>query len=203
MTTTALEPELITPALPGFEDMDSVAETAPAQAESVTSGIGAWPAPPTETEAAPESAAPTDAETAPEEAPAPDETQEVRVLIVDDETAMCMMTSAIVKSMGYLPIAVASGEEAIAVFQEHRDRNEAIQAVVMDLALPGGISGLETTDALKEIDPNVKIIASSGYLQQNARSAAIERGFAGILPKPYTAERLTAELRWVVTNRAR
>ena len=71
----------------------------------------------------------------------------------------------------------------------------------MDLALPGGMSGLETTDLLRQMDSSVAVIASSGYLQQNARAAALERGFAGILPKPYTPERLTAELRWVITRR--
>ena len=134
--------------------------------------------------------------------PAPkEENATVRVLIVDDESAMCMMTSAIVESMGYVPITVASGEEAIETYRQHRERDETIQAVIMDLALPGGMSGLEATDALHEIDDSACVIASSGYLQQNARTAAIERGFAGILPKPYTAERLTAELRWVVDHR--
>ena len=78
------------------------------------------------------------------------------------------------------------------------ERNEPFSAVVMDLALPGGISGLEATIAIKQIDGRAKIIVSSGYLEQNARGAALEHGFAGILPKPYTAERLSSELRWVL-----
>lgn len=202
MTTTPAKSEMITPALPGFEDIDPSSETSPADA--AVSEIGAWPESPAESEVANvETESVIEEQSAPLEQEVLDETQAVRVLVVDDESAMRMMTSAIVDSMGYEPIAVQSGEEAIAAYRDHRDRDEAIQAVVMDLALPGGMSGLEATDALREIDPEVKIIASSGYLQQNARTAAIERGFAGILPKPYTAERLTAELRWVVTHRAR
>ena len=124
-----------------------------------------------------------------------------RVLVVDDEVGMRALSCAIIGSMGFQSIAVNTGEEAIEVFKTQQAKQEPISAVVMDLALPGGMSGLETTDHLREIDPRVLVIASSGYLQQNARAAAIERGFAGILPKPYTPERLIAELRWVLTRK--
>lgn len=131
----------------------------------------------------------------------PAATATVRILVVDDEVGMRALSCAIVQSMGYEAIAVNTGEEAIAAYRQMMGRNEPIAAVIMDLALPGGMSGLETTDHLRAIDPQVAVIASSGYLQQNARAAAIERGFAGILPKPYTPERLTTELRWVINRR--
>lgn len=127
--------------------------------------------------------------------------QVVRVLVVDDEVGMRALSCAIIKSLGFQAIAVNTGEEAIETYRQHIQRNEPIAAVIMDLALPGGMSGLETTDHLRQMDGSVSVIASSGYLQQNARAAALERGFAGILPKPFTPERLTAELRWVITRR--
>lgn len=127
--------------------------------------------------------------------------QTVRILIVDDEAAMQALTCAIITEMGFDPIAVATGEEAIEAFREAKAQGPTISAVIMDLALPGGMSGLEATDRLREIDTTLPVIASSGYLQQNARPAAIERGFSGILPKPYTTERLMAELRWVLGQR--
>ncbi len=125
----------------------------------------------------------------------------VRVLVVDDEVGMRALSCAIIKSLGFQAIAVTTGEEAIETYRSHLQSQEPIAAVIMDLALPGGMSGLETTDHLRQMDSSAAVIASSGYLQQNARAAALERGFAGILPKPYTPERLTAELRWVVTRR--
>jgi CheY-like chemotaxis protein len=125
----------------------------------------------------------------------------IRVLVVDDEISMRALGCAIVQSMGYQAIAVNTGEDAIELYRAHMQRNEPVAAIIMDLALPGGMSGLETTDLLRAIDPKVAVIASSGYLQQNARAAALERGFAGILPKPYTPERLTTELRWVINRR--
>ncbi len=60
------------------------------------------------------------------------------------------------------------------------------------------MSELEATIAIKQIDAEAKIIVNSRYLEQNARSAALEHGFAVILPKPYTADRLASELRFVM-----
>ncbi len=113
---------------------------------------------------------------------------------------MQVLASAIVRKLGYSPATASSGEEAITKYREAKEEGRGFAAVVMDLALPGGISGLEATLGIKEIDANAKVIVSSGYLEQNARNAALEHGFAGILPKPYTADRLTSELRWVLKS---
>jgi CheY-like chemotaxis protein len=105
----------------------------------------------------------------------PKPASKTRILVVEDEQTMQLLASTILRRFGY-------------------------DAVVMDLALPGGISGLEATLAIKQIDARAKVIVSSGYLEQNARNAALEHGFSGILPKPYTAERLASELRWVLRS---
>lgn len=125
---------------------------------------------------------------------------EPRILIVDDEQAMQLLASAIVRKLGYAPSTASSGEEAIELFREAHLAGRGYDVVVMDLALPGGLSGLEATLGIKQIDGQAKVIVSSGYLEQNARNAALEHGFSGILPKPYTAERLASELRWVMKH---
>ncbi len=123
-----------------------------------------------------------------------------RVLVVDDEQTMQLLASTIIRKLGYEVDSASSGEEAVELFRQSKTQGHGYDAVVMDLALPGGISGLEATLAIKQIDGGAKVIVSSGYLEQNARNAALEHGFAGILPKPYTAERLASELRWVLKN---
>ena len=128
------------------------------------------------------------------------QTAEPRILVVDDEQAMQMLASAIIKKLGYTATTAASGEQAVELFRQAFTEGRKFTVVVMDLALPGGISGLEATIAIKQIDSSAKVIVSSGYLEQNARAAALEHGFAGILPKPYTAERLASELRWVMKH---
>ena len=128
------------------------------------------------------------------------QTAEPRILVVDDEQAMQMLASAIIRKLGYTPTTAATGEEAVEMFRQAFTEGQKFSVVVMDLALPGGISGLEATIAIKQIDSGAKVIVSSGYLEQNARNAALEHGFAGILPKPYTADRLASELRWVMKH---
>lgn len=123
-----------------------------------------------------------------------------RVLIVDDEQTMQLLASTIIRKLGYEADSASSGEEAVELFRKAKGEGHGYDTVVMDLALPGGISGLEATLAIKQIDGAAKVIVSSGYLEQNARNAALEHGFAGILPKPYTAERLASELRWVLKS---
>lgn len=123
-----------------------------------------------------------------------------RVLVVDDEQAMQLLASTIVEKLGYDSATASSGEEAVECYRKAAAENRPFSAVVMDLALPGGISGLEATIAIKQIDSSARVIVSSGYLEQNARSAALEHGFAGILPKPYTADRLASELRYVLSR---
>jgi two-component system cell cycle sensor histidine kinase/response regulator CckA len=137
-------------------------------------------------------------ETLPAQANRPPATH--RILIVDDEHAMQLLASAIIKKLGLDPSSASSGEEAVELYRKAQAEGRPYAAVVMDLALPGGISGLEATLAIKQIDGGAKVIVSSGYLEQNARNAALEHGFSGILPKPYTADRLASELRWVLKS---
>ncbi|MDF1755857.1 MAG: response regulator [Verrucomicrobiales bacterium] len=131
----------------------------------------------------------------PEEVPA---TEPARILVVDDEATMQILASTILQKLGHQAETVGSGEEAVEKYREYYEKGMPFSAVVMDLALPGGISGLEATIAIKQIHPDAKVIVSSGYLEQQARGAALEHGFAGMLPKPYSAERLGSELRWVL-----
>jgi len=114
------------------------------------------------------------------------------VLVVDDEAGMCIMAKAILESVGYQTDSANSGEEAVQKYQHSLAAGQAYDIVVMDLALPGGISGVEALGALRNLHTDVKVIACSGYLEANTREAALRTGFAGVLPKPYTADRLAS-----------
>lgn len=123
-----------------------------------------------------------------------------RILVVDDESSMQVLAKTFLQRLGYEVEVAASGEEAVVKYRDKFQAGKGYAAVVMDLALPGGISGLEATIAIKQVDASAKVIVSSGYLEQQARGAALEHGFAGMLPKPYTADRLASELRWVLKS---
>jgi CheY-like chemotaxis protein len=130
----------------------------------------------------------------------PSNLSKLSILVVDDEQAMRLLTKSMMENLGYYTESAASGEEAVTMYRDAMRSNQPFSLVVMDLALPGGMSGIEATSTIKQIDPRARIVVSSGYLELNARKAALEHGFAGILPKPYTMDQLTAELRWVMKN---
>ena len=119
-----------------------------------------------------------------------------RVLIVDDDPAVMAMARAVLLASGFSVIPAASGESAVAIYTEEFLTKRDIALVLLDLTLPGGMTGLETLDALRQIDPHVRVLASSGYFDESAAQSARKRGFAGILPKPYTAEKLVKLVQW-------
>jgi DNA-binding NarL/FixJ family response regulator len=64
----------------------------------------------------------------------------------------------------------------------------------MDLTIPGGMGGKEAIVELKEIDPNVKAIVSSGYANDPILADHKKYGFIGMVPKPYKIEELSKAL---------
>lgn len=118
------------------------------------------------------------------------------ILVVDDDVAVAAMARAVLEAAGYSTLCASSGEEAVEIYSQVYHAGGEIELVVLDITLPGGISGIETLDRLREVNPEVKVIASSGYFDDSASTAAKKRGFVGILPKPYTAERMTRLVQW-------
>ena len=81
------------------------------------------------------------------------------ILLVDDEKMVLEVSREMLESMGYRVYAAGSGQEAIAVYMEKRNE---IDLVILDMIMPG-ISGGETFDRLREINPAIKVLLSSGY----------------------------------------
>ncbi len=125
-----------------------------------------------------------------------------RVLVVDDDPAILTMARAILESTGFEIIATKSGEEATQIYHQAHFAGESIDMVLLDITLPGGMTGIETLDELKRIDPGVRVVACSGYFDESAASAAKRRGFVGILPKPFSADRLAKIVQWGVSRAA-
>jgi two-component system cell cycle sensor histidine kinase/response regulator CckA len=115
------------------------------------------------------------------------------ILVVDDEIAIREITKGTLEAYGYRALTAADGTEAVALYAQHKDE---IKVVLTDLMMPY-MDGPVTIRALQKLNPNVRIIASSG-LAENSR--AIE-GVKSFLPKPYTAERLLNTLAEVIGTR--
>jgi two-component system, cell cycle sensor histidine kinase and response regulator CckA len=107
--------------------------------------------------------------------------QQELILIVDDEASIRQVTQTILETYHYRVLTVKNGMEAIACY---RSRAADIQAVMMDLMMPE-MDGLSTIRALRELNPQVKILATSG-LGINYQQPLAELGIQTILEKPYT-----------------
>ena len=116
------------------------------------------------------------------------------ILLVDDEEVILDVSKAILENLGYRIISSDKGEEAIKIYKT--DPNK-IDLVILDMILPG-MSGMETFDRLKEINPNIKVILSSGYsLNGNARNL-INKGCRAFIQKPFSISAISSTIRRVL-----
>jgi two-component system response regulator AtoC len=103
-----------------------------------------------------------------------------RVLIVDDDSAVCGMLRTFLGARGYHAITAATADEALRRF--HGDHPDA---VLLDIVIPGSMDGLGTLAALKKIDPNVPVIAISGQGHANTVVQAMKLGAYDFVCKPF------------------
>ena len=75
--------------------------------------------------------------------------------------------------------------------------------VVLDLTIRGGMGGEQALAELKQIDPQVAAIASTGYSEESALSRARQHGFLGLLPKPYRPDELLATVKAAIDRTPR
>jgi len=124
-----------------------------------------------------------------------------RVLLVDDEEMIRDVTSRILKHMGIDEVLIASdGREALRIYAQARDEGRAIDAVIMDLTVPGGMGGREAMQEMLKIDPDIRGIVSSGYASDPILSDYRKYGFKGMLIKPYKIQELDKVLSEVLSG---
>lgn len=108
-----------------------------------------------------------------------------RILVMDDEELICEILTGFLNGQGYEVVAVSDGREALKEY-----RQQKFSLVILDLTIPGGLGGRETIKLLKEYDPDVKAVVSSGYANDPLMAAYEKFGFCGCLNKPYILEDL-------------
>lgn len=118
-----------------------------------------------------------------------------RILVMDDEDFILALAEKLLIRMGYRVSLVTNGNEALDRYTQAFHSDDPFDLVILDLTIPGGLNGKETIRLLREFDPNVKAIASSGYFDDPVISEPEKYGFIGTLPKPYTHFELNQILR--------
>jgi two-component system, cell cycle sensor histidine kinase and response regulator CckA len=119
------------------------------------------------------------------------------ILVVDDEETIVNVTKEILESLGYRVFTAASGMEAI---DTYRGKKEEISLVILDMVMPE-MSGGETFDRIKEINPEVKVILSSGYSLNGQASSIMERGCRSFIQKPFNSKELSSIIREVLAGK--
>ncbi len=116
------------------------------------------------------------------------------VLVVDDEASVRDITRYTLEMYGYNVLTASDGAKAVALYTE---KQHEIDIVVTDMMMPV-MDGAATIRALREMNPSVKIIASSGLSTGTQISVAVDREVQAFLAKPYTAENLLKTLHEVL-----
>ena len=114
-----------------------------------------------------------------------DSTTGARILVLDDEVLVQQMSGAMLEEMGHQVDYAVHGEEAISKYQAAREKQQGYDIVICDLTIPGGIGGQEAAQQILKINPQAKLIVSSGYATDPIMASYSEYGFQGRVTKPY------------------
>ncbi len=108
-----------------------------------------------------------------------------RILFMDDDEKICALTAGMLTNLEYKYDIARKGEEAIALYQRYLNIGRPYDVVIMDLTIVGGMGGEEAFRKLKELDPDVRAVISSGYDNEEMARRYLDMGFCGYLTKPY------------------
>jgi two-component system, cell cycle sensor histidine kinase and response regulator CckA len=124
-----------------------------------------------------------------------------KILVMDDEPVIRDVAGNMLTTLGYEVSTSKDGSEAIHLYKKSKEAGEPFDAVIMDLTIPGGMGGKEAIRKLRDLDPEIKAIVSSGYCNDPIMGDFRQYGFAGVLAKPYSATEINEILRSLI-NRA-
>jgi signal transduction histidine kinase/CheY-like chemotaxis protein len=116
------------------------------------------------------------------------------ILLMDDEEAILDVSAMMLTSLGYSVETSLDGKQAIAKYIDADKRGTPFDVVILDLTVPNGMGGEDAIKELLAINPQVKVIVSSGYSSSNALSNYAEYGFKGRIAKPFRMKTLETEV---------
>ena len=118
------------------------------------------------------------------------------ILLVDDEEIVINVAKQMLARLGHTILLAKNGEEAVEIF---RKNYQTIDLVILDMIMPV-MGGSKTYDILKEINPAVKVLLSSGYSMNGQAIEILKRGCDGFIQKPFSIAKLSKKIRDVLDN---
>jgi CheY-like chemotaxis protein len=113
------------------------------------------------------------------------------LLVVEDEHEVAEMAAEVLAHEGYKVIIANDGFTALKIYERV---GKQIGLVILDFFLPV-MDGDAVFDELKVLNPDVNVVLSSGFAEQQKVSSMLTQGLRGFIPKPYTREKLLAQVR--------
>jgi CheY-like chemotaxis protein len=113
------------------------------------------------------------------------------VLLIDDEEAIIEVTRDILDMLVYKVFTAKNGREAISIYEQKKNE---IALIIMDMIMPG-MGGAECFDALKKINPAVKVVLSSGYSMTEQAQDIMKKGCSNFIQKPFSIKELSQKIR--------
>lgn len=119
------------------------------------------------------------------------------ILLVDDEPMVIDVCKPMLETLGYQVFVSKNGQEAIGIVAQHRS---AIDLVILDLIMPG-MDGGQTFDQIRNLQPDIPVILSSGYSLNGQASNIINRGCDGFIQKPFSLPKLSQKVRQIIDKK--
>lgn len=123
-----------------------------------------------------------------------------RILLMDDQQMLREATGLMLNALGYEAALAEDGETAVAMYREAMAAGRKFDLVILDLVIPGGIGGREVVATLRQLDPALKAIISSGYTTDPVVENYASHGFDDVLSKPYSLADLGNKLRTMLSG---
>ncbi len=118
------------------------------------------------------------------------------VLFVDDEDIIIDVGRDLLKKLGYEVLTAKGGIEAVEIYKTNPKK---IDIVILDMIMPK-MGGGDTYEKLRDVDPGVKVLLSSGYSIDGQASKILSRGCDGFIQKPFDIKSLSLEIRKILDN---
>ena len=119
------------------------------------------------------------------------------VLIIDDEEMVLDIGATILEELGYTVLKALDGRQALAFFEENRER---IDLIILDMIMPG-MGGSEIFEELKNIRGDIKVLLSSGYSNDGEASELMSRGCDGFIQKPFSIAAFSRIIREILDGK--
>lgn len=124
-----------------------------------------------------------------------------KILFMDDQQGIRDTVGDMLAYLGYKVEVAGDGSEAITLYKSAKESGQNFDAVILDLTVPDGMGGKEAIKRLREIDPEVKAIVTSGYSYDPIMSEYKKYGFSGVVTKPYEIKEISKILHGVTMAR--